>query len=99
MLMDSRLSDVFWEHAVHIVVHIQNRVMLINNSDKTPYELWKGRPVIVKHFKVFGRKFYIKREDHRMGKFYSRVDKGVLFGYSSIRKAYKFFNLRLKKLW
>jgi transposase InsO family protein len=52
-----------------------NRVMLRNNTVKTPYELWKGRPANVKHFRVFGRKCYIKREDGRMGKFDSRVDK------------------------
>ena len=42
MLMDSKLTDIFWTHAMHTSVHIQNRVMLINNNDKTPYELWKG---------------------------------------------------------
>ena len=30
--------------------------MLRNNTDKTPYELWKGRPTNVKHFRVFARK-------------------------------------------
>jgi hypothetical protein len=48
---------------MHTTVHIQNRVMLRNNTDITPYELWKGRPAIVKHFKFFGSKCYIKRED------------------------------------
>jgi transposase InsO family protein len=75
MLMDSKLTDIFWTQAVHTTVHIQNRVMLINNTNKTPYELWKGRPTNVKHFRVFGSKCYIKREDGRMGKFDSRVDK------------------------
>jgi hypothetical protein len=42
MLMDSKLTDIFWTHAVHTTIHIQNRVMLRNNNDKTPYELWKG---------------------------------------------------------
>jgi hypothetical protein len=27
---------------VHTIVHIQNRLILIKNNDKTPYELWKG---------------------------------------------------------
>jgi hypothetical protein len=27
---------------MHTTVHIQNKVMLRNNNDKTPYELWKG---------------------------------------------------------
>jgi hypothetical protein len=42
MLMDSKLTDIFWTHAVHTSVHIQNKVMLRKNNDKTPYELWKG---------------------------------------------------------
>jgi transposase InsO family protein len=75
MIMDSKLTDIFWTQAVHTTVHIQNIVMLRNNTDKTPYELWKGIPTNVKHFRVFGRKCYIKREDGRMGKFDSRVDK------------------------
>jgi hypothetical protein len=98
MLMDSKLIDIFWTHEVHTSVHIQNRVMLRNTTDKTPYELWKGRPSNVNHFRVFGSKCYIKREDGRMGKFDSRVDKGLLLGYSSTRKAYKCYNLRLNKV-
>jgi hypothetical protein len=98
MLMDSKLTDIFWTQAVHTTVHIQNRVILMNNTDKTPYELWKGRPANVKHFRVFGSKCHIKREDGRMGKFDSHVDKGVLVGYSSTRKEYKCYNLRLNKV-
>jgi hypothetical protein len=52
----------------------------------------------VKHFRVFRSKCYIKREYGRMGKFDSRVDKGVLVGYSSTKKAYKCYNLRLNKV-
>jgi hypothetical protein len=98
MLMDSKLTNIFWTHAVHTTIHIQNRVMLINNTNKTLYELWNGRPTNVKHFRVFGTKCYIKREYGRMGKFDSRMDKGVIFGYSSTRKAYKCYNLRLNKV-
>jgi hypothetical protein len=97
MLMDSKLTDVFWEHEMHTTIHIQNRVMLRNNSDKTPYEIWKGRPANVKHFRVFGSKCYIKREDGRMGKFEYRVEKDIFFGYLSTRKTYKCFNIRLKQ--
>jgi hypothetical protein len=44
MLMDYKLTNIFWTQVVHTSIHIQNRVMLRNNTDKTPYELWKGRP-------------------------------------------------------
>jgi hypothetical protein len=98
MLMDSKLTDIFWTQEVHTTVHIQNIVMLRNNTDKTPYELWKGRPTNVKHFRDFGSKCYNKREDGRIINFDSRVDKGVLVGYSSTRKEYKCYNLRLNKV-
>ena len=48
--------------------------------------------------KTDASKYYIKREDGRMGKFYSHVDKRVLVGYSSKRKSYKCYNLRLNKV-
>ena len=83
---------------MHTKIHIQNRVMLRNNTGKNPYELWKGTPTNVNHFRVFGSKCYIKREDGKMRKFDSHVDKSVLVGYSSTRKAYKCYNLRLNKV-
>jgi hypothetical protein len=97
MIMYSKLTDIFWTWAMHTIVHIQNKLMLRNNTNKTPYELWKGRPANVKHFRVFRSKCYIKREDGRMGKFDSHVEKVLLVGYSSTSKAYKCYNLRLNK--
>jgi transposase InsO family protein len=98
ILKDSKLSDIFWAQTVHITVHIPNRGMLRSNSDKTPYDLWKGRPTNVKHFRVFGRKCYIKREDGMVGKFDSRFDKGILVGYSNKSKSYKCFSPRLNRI-
>ena len=89
ILKDSKLSDIFWAQEVHTKVHILNRGMLISSSDKTPYELWKGRPKNVKHFILFGSKCYIKIKDARHRNFDSRVDKDILVGYSRKRKAYK----------
>jgi hypothetical protein len=97
MLKYSKLSNIFWVQAVHIAVHILNIGMLKSNSDKTPYELWNGRLENVKQFKVFGSKSYIKREDGRLGKFESRIDKGLLVGYSRKRKVYKCFSPRLNR--
>ena len=85
MLMDSKLKDIFWTHAVHTIVHIQKGVMVINNNAKNPYKLWNGKPTNVKHFRVFGSKCYIKREDGRMGKFDSRVEKVILVGPLTVK--------------
>ena len=59
MLNEAGISDRFWPQAVHTAVHTLNRALLRNNSDKTPYELWKGRPANVNYFRVFGSKCYI----------------------------------------
>ena len=33
--MDSKLTNIFWTQAGHTTIHIQNRVTLINNNDKS----------------------------------------------------------------
>ena len=57
----------------------------------------EGRLANVKHFRVFGSKCYIKREN-KSGKFDSRVDEGIFVGYSWNSKAYRCYNLRLKSI-
>ena len=93
MLNESRLNDMFLPQVVHIVVHILNRSLLRNNNYKTPYQLWKGRPTNIKHFRIFGSKCYIKINKD-LGKLDSRIDEGLLVGYSCSRKAYKCYNFR-----
>jgi hypothetical protein len=57
--------------AIHTVVHILNKAHLKPHNDKTPCELWFGRPASIKHFKVFGSKCYIKNNDENIGKYSS----------------------------
>ena len=93
MLNEAKLSDSFWR-----VVYIINRGQLRVNKDKTPYELWYGRPTSVKYFKVFGSNCYIKRNEDDLGKFNSRTDEGIFLGYSSTKKAYRCYNKMLHKI-
>lgn len=64
----------------------------------TYYELWYGRTSYVKYFRVFGRKWYIKRDEENLGKIETRADEGIFLGYSTKRKAYIYYNKRLRKL-
>jgi hypothetical protein len=98
MLKYSKLGDIFWAHEVHTIVHILNKGILRSNSDKNPYNIWKGRWENVKHFRAFESKCYIKRDYIRIEKFDSRFDKRIFFEYSSKRKEYKCYNLRLNKI-
>jgi len=77
MLNEANLSDRFWREEVKTTSYILNRGKIKVNFNKIPYELWKGILKIVKYFKVFRSKFYIKRDDEELGKFDSRVDDGI----------------------
>ena len=98
MLNEAKLLDKFWRDAIYIAVHILNRAHLRSNHEKTPYELWFGRPTSVKHFRTFGSKCYIKNDEDNLGKFDPRFDEGIFLGYSSNKKSYRYYNLRLLKI-
>jgi hypothetical protein len=98
ILNEANLSYMFCREAINTIVYILNRGEIRFNNNKTPYELWKGRPTTVKYFKYFGIKYYIKRDDEDLGKFYSKVDEGIFLGYSSRSEAYRCYNKALGKI-
>lgn len=97
MMIEGKVVHTYWRDAVNTAVYTINRTQLRPGVDKTPYELWFGNVPTVKYFRIFGRNCYIKRDDG-VGKFDSRIDEGIFLGYSTKRKAYRCFNLRLKKI-
>lgn len=56
MSSESKSLDVYWKEVVHTALYILNRGQLRMNNTKNPYELWYGRPTIVKYFRIFGSK-------------------------------------------
>ena len=92
------ISQTYWVEAIHTAFHILNKAHIRPNNDKTPYELWFGRPASIKHFKVFGSKCYIKKNDEHLGKYDNRVDEGIFLGYATNSKGYTCYNKRLHKL-
>lgn len=98
MLIKRKIANIFWKEIVHIVVYIQNRCLLRPHENKTQYELWIARKAIVRYFKVFGSKCYIKITNENLGKFEHRVDEGIFLSYSIKSKAYKFYNKRMRKI-
>lgn len=68
------------------------------NHTKRPYELWRGRTLTIKYFRIFGRKCYIRRDEEDIEKFDARLDERILLGISSRSKAYQFYNKRINKI-
>jgi hypothetical protein len=98
MLNEAKLPDTFSRETISTTIYISNRAQIRLNRSKTPYDFWKGRPTVVKYFKVFGSKCYIKRNEDNLVKFYFRTDEGILLGYVFGSKAYKCYNKRLCKV-
>ena len=98
MMDESGTPVTFWGEAAFATVVILNKTNVGVNITQTPHELWYGETHLVKYFKIFGSKCYIKNTDENLGKFEPRADEGILLGYSPHSKAYKCYNKRLGKI-
>ena len=87
MMIEKNISYKFWKEAIQAAVHIQNRCLFRPHTHKTPYELWFGGKPIVKYFRVFGSKCFIKNKSGNLGKFEDRADEGIFLGYSTKSEA------------
>jgi transposase InsO family protein len=94
MIHSKNLSQHFWGKAVNTAYHIINRVYLRPETNKTPYEIWRGKKPIVKYFKTFGSKCYILRDRENLGKFDTKSNESIFLGYSTNSRAYRVFNKR-----
>lgn len=98
MIDEAGVSHIFQGEATNEILYISSITQLRPNINKSPYELWKGRPTSVKHIKMFGSKCFIKRNNKNPRKFDSHTDEGILLGYSIQCKAYKCYKKHTKKI-
>ncbi|XP_021747861.1 uncharacterized protein LOC110713721 [Chenopodium quinoa] len=95
MLISSGLPRNFWAEEVNTTCYILNRVSVRAITNKTPYELIKGRKPNISYFRSFGCKCFVHNNGKRnLGKFDERSDEAVFLGYASDSKAYKVYNIR-----
>ena len=65
-------------------------------TKKTAYEIWNGKKLEMKYFRVFGSRCYILNDRENLGKFDAKSDEGIFLGYSTTSQAYRVFNMRIK---
>ena len=88
------LPSYFWAEAVNTACYVSNRVFKRPLTNKTSYELWKGRKPKISYFRVFGCKCFILNTKDNLGKFDSKTDEGIFLGYATNSKPYRIFNKR-----
>ncbi|GJV62978.1 putative ribonuclease H-like domain-containing protein [Tanacetum coccineum] len=96
MLADSKLPTTFWAEAVNTACYVQNRVLVIKPHNKTPYELFNGRPPTIRFMRPFGCPVTILNTLDHLGKFDGKADEGFFVGYSVNSKAFRVFNNRTR---
>nr|GEX36195.1 putative ribonuclease H-like domain-containing protein [Tanacetum cinerariifolium] len=94
MLADSLLPIPFWAEAVNTACYVQNKVLVTNPHNKTPYELLHGRTPSIGFMRPFGCPVTILNTLDSLDKFERKVDEGFLVGYSVSSKAFRVFNNR-----
>jgi len=84
MLNENSLPKYFWADAVNTACYVLNRVLIRPILNKTPYELFKWRRLVLSHLKVFGCKcFILNNGKESLGKFDAKADEGVFLGYAT----------------
>ncbi|GJR42701.1 retrovirus-related pol polyprotein from transposon TNT 1-94 [Tanacetum coccineum] len=98
MLADSKLPTTFWAEAVNSACYVQNRVLVVKPHNKTPYELFRGRPPALSFMRPFGCHVTILNTLDYLGKFDGKSDEGFFVGYLLNSKAFKVYNIRTRKV-
>nr|GEW26569.1 ribonuclease H-like domain-containing protein [Tanacetum cinerariifolium] len=98
MLADAKLPLTFWAEAVNTACYVQNRVLMNKSQNKTPYELFNGRTLVIGFLKAFGCHVMILNTLDNLGKFKAKGDEGYFIRYSMSSKAFRVFNKRTKRV-
>ena len=89
MMCQTELPLYFWGHALQTAAHTLN-IVPSKSVEKTPHELWMGKPPNISFLKVWGCEAYVKRMIST--KLEPKADKCFFIGYPRETKGYSFWH-------
>nr|GFA83413.1 retrovirus-related Pol polyprotein from transposon TNT 1-94 [Tanacetum cinerariifolium] len=98
MLTFANLPLFLWTEAIATSCFIQNRSIIHQRFDKTPYELMNKRKSNIKFFRVFGCRSYLLNDYKDVGKLKAKGDIGVFVGYSKESAAFRIYNKQTQEV-
>nr|GEY84832.1 putative ribonuclease H-like domain-containing protein [Tanacetum cinerariifolium] len=98
MLIFSHVSLFLWAEAIATACYTQNRSIIHQHFNKTPYELIQGRKLNISYLHVFRALCYSKNDHKDIDKLGATGDIGFFIGYSANSIAYRVYNRRTKKI-
>nr|GFB25343.1 ribonuclease H-like domain-containing protein [Tanacetum cinerariifolium] len=82
--------------AVNTACYVQNRVLVVEPQNKTPYELFHDRTPTLSFMRPFGCLVTILNTKDHLSKFNGKADEGFFVGYSLNSKSFRVFNSRTR---
>ncbi|GJX47862.1 retrovirus-related pol polyprotein from transposon TNT 1-94 [Tanacetum coccineum] len=84
--------------AVATACYTQNRSIIRNRHNKTPYELLYDRKPKLRYLHVFGSLCYPTNDGEDLGKLKPKADIGIFVGYALVKKSFSIYNKRTRMI-
>ena len=99
MMHRSKVQQHFWAISVNADCYVMNRVLLRPFTNKTFYELNKGKKANVSYFHIFKYPCYtLKHEKDINGKFDTKANENIFLSCSTSSKVYRIYNYRILRV-
>ncbi|GKD00494.1 putative ribonuclease H-like domain-containing protein [Tanacetum coccineum] len=98
MLIYAKAPLFLWAEAVATACYTQNRSIIRIRHGKTPYELLHDKIPDLSFFYVFGTLCYATNDIENLGKLQPKADIGIFIGYAPIKKAFRIYNRRTRRI-
>ncbi|GKB43968.1 retrovirus-related pol polyprotein from transposon TNT 1-94 [Tanacetum coccineum] len=98
MLIYAKAPLFLWAEAVATTCYTQNRSIIRLRHDKTSYELLHDKLPDLPFFHVFGALYYPTNDSENLGKLQPKADIGIFIGYAPIKKAFRIYNRRTRRI-
>ncbi|GKA73962.1 putative ribonuclease H-like domain-containing protein [Tanacetum coccineum] len=98
MLIYANAPLFLWAEAVATACYTQNRSIIRLRHGKKPYELLHDKLPDLSFFHVFGALCYSTNDSENLGKLQPKADIGIFIGYAPIKKAFRFYNRRTRRI-
>nr|GEZ28554.1 retrovirus-related Pol polyprotein from transposon TNT 1-94 [Tanacetum cinerariifolium] len=98
MLIYAQALLFLWVEAVATARYTQNRSIIRLRHEKTPYELLHNKLPDLSFLHVFGALCYPTNDNENLGKLKPKADIGIFIGYAPIKKAFRIYNRRTRRI-
>jgi len=92
LLSSSKLPLSLWGESVLTAVYLRNRLTNKRNRDKTPFELYYGRPPLLAHLVEFGAEIHVLDASKGISKFSSKTKEAFFIGYGDRINTYRCYD-------